>query len=125
MKPGSFRPFCIELRSASLVAGLFMAGLSAVAATNARQMWPLAAGTTWIYEVEGKWTTSGSSKSIEKHLRWTNEVEWAASNSKWHVAVVQGSAFGLGPAFRISYATATPMLEEACRRIQRFCGNLR
>jgi len=41
------------------------------------------------------------------------------------VAVVQGSAFGLGPAFRISYATATPTLEEACRRIQRFCGNLR
>ena len=41
------------------------------------------------------------------------------------VAVVQGSAFGLGPAFRISYAVATPVLEEACRRIQRFCGNLR
>ncbi|MGP0094158.1 MAG: pyridoxal phosphate-dependent aminotransferase [Xanthobacteraceae bacterium] len=40
------------------------------------------------------------------------------------VAVVQGTAFGLGPAFRISYATATPVLEEACRRIQRFCGNL-
>ena len=41
------------------------------------------------------------------------------------VAVVQGSAFGLGPAFRISYATATTALEEAGRRIQRFCGNLR
>jgi aspartate aminotransferase len=41
------------------------------------------------------------------------------------VAVVQGAAFGLGPAFRISYATATPALEEAGRRIQRFCGNLR
>jgi len=41
------------------------------------------------------------------------------------VAVVQGSAFGLGPAFRISYATATSALEEAGRRIQRFCGNLR
>ncbi|MEP9349394.1 pyridoxal phosphate-dependent aminotransferase [Xanthobacter sp. KR7-225] len=40
------------------------------------------------------------------------------------VAVVQGSAFGLGPAFRISYATATTDLEEACRRIQRFCGAL-
>jgi aspartate aminotransferase len=40
------------------------------------------------------------------------------------VAVVQGSAFGLGPAFRISYATKTENLEEACRRIQRFCGNL-
>src|SRR6187551_3651381 len=41
------------------------------------------------------------------------------------VAVVQGSAFGLGPAFRISYATKTSDLEEACKRIQRFCGNLR
>ncbi|MGE0749433.1 MAG: pyridoxal phosphate-dependent aminotransferase [Variibacter sp.] len=40
------------------------------------------------------------------------------------VAVVQGTAFGLGPAFRISYATKTEDLEEAGRRIQRFCGNL-
>jgi aspartate aminotransferase len=40
------------------------------------------------------------------------------------VAVVQGTAFGVGPAFRISYATKTEDLEEACRRIQRFCGNL-
>ncbi len=41
------------------------------------------------------------------------------------VAVVQGTAFGLGPAFRISYAVATAELEDACRRIQRFCGNLK
>jgi aspartate aminotransferase len=41
------------------------------------------------------------------------------------VAVVQGSAFGLGPAFRISYATKTSDLEEACRRIQQFCASLR
>jgi len=41
------------------------------------------------------------------------------------VAVVHGSAFGLGPAFRISYATKTEDLEEASRRIQRFCGNLK
>ncbi|MDR3496515.1 MAG: pyridoxal phosphate-dependent aminotransferase [Ancalomicrobiaceae bacterium] len=41
------------------------------------------------------------------------------------VAVVQGSAFGLAPHFRISYATATSALEEAGHRIQRFCGNLR
>jgi len=40
------------------------------------------------------------------------------------VAVVHGSAFGLGPAFRISYATKTEDLEEACRRIQRFCNSL-
>src|SRR5437764_9910230 len=41
------------------------------------------------------------------------------------VAVVQGTAFGLGPAFRIPYATKTEDLEEARRRIQRFCGNLK
>ncbi|ODN68589.1 pyridoxal phosphate-dependent aminotransferase [Methylobrevis pamukkalensis] len=41
------------------------------------------------------------------------------------VAVVQGSAFGLGPAFRISYATSNRDLEEACSRIQRFCASLR
>jgi aspartate aminotransferase len=41
------------------------------------------------------------------------------------VAVVHGAAFGLSPFFRISYATSTEALEEACRRIQRFCANLR
>jgi aspartate aminotransferase len=41
------------------------------------------------------------------------------------VAVVQGTPFGFGPAFRVSYATKTEDVEEACRRIQRFCGNLR
>jgi aspartate aminotransferase len=41
------------------------------------------------------------------------------------VAAVHGSAFGLGPNFRISYATSNQLLEEACHRIQRFCGALR
>ena len=40
------------------------------------------------------------------------------------VAAVHGSAFGLGPNFRISYATSEDVLEEACRRIQRFCASL-
>ena len=40
------------------------------------------------------------------------------------VAVVHGAAFGLSPFFRISYATGIKALEEACGRIQRFCGNL-
>jgi aspartate aminotransferase len=40
------------------------------------------------------------------------------------VAVVQGSAFGLGPNFRISYATSTHVLEDACGKIQRFCASL-
>ena len=41
------------------------------------------------------------------------------------VAVVQGSAFGLSPYCRISYATSETVLEEGCRRIQRFCAGLR
>ncbi|MCI5046990.1 MAG: pyridoxal phosphate-dependent aminotransferase [Aquisalinus sp.] len=41
------------------------------------------------------------------------------------VAVVFGAAFGLSPFFRISYATDTESLREACIRIQRFCSNLR
>ena len=41
------------------------------------------------------------------------------------VAAVHGGAFGMSPFFRISYATATETLEDACKRIQRFCGNLR
>jgi aspartate aminotransferase len=40
------------------------------------------------------------------------------------VAVVHGSAFGLDPYFRISYATATELLEDACRRIVRACERL-
>jgi len=40
------------------------------------------------------------------------------------VAVVFGEAFGLSPYFRVSYATATELLIEACERIQRACGNL-
>ncbi len=40
------------------------------------------------------------------------------------VAVVHGAAFGLSPYFRISYACSTEELEEACRRIQRFCASL-
>jgi aspartate aminotransferase len=64
--------------------------------------------------------TSGGGK------RLTNDEEFAAALlEEEKVAVVFGEAFGLGPAFRISYATSTEKLEEACRRIQRFCGNLK
>ena len=41
------------------------------------------------------------------------------------VSVVHGTAFGFSPYFRISYATSNEALEEACRRIQRVCGDLR
>jgi aspartate aminotransferase len=41
------------------------------------------------------------------------------------VAAVFGAAFGLSPNFRVSYATSDAVLEDACQRIQRFCGSLR
>ncbi len=41
------------------------------------------------------------------------------------VAAVHGAAFGLSPAFRISYATSEEILTEACTRIQRACSALR
>jgi len=40
------------------------------------------------------------------------------------VAAVQGEAFGLSPYFRISYATSTKDLLEACQRIKSFCLSL-
>jgi len=40
------------------------------------------------------------------------------------VAAVHGAAFGLSPHFRISYATSTEALEDACQRIQRACSAL-
>ncbi len=64
--------------------------------------------------------TSGGGRLIED-----DEAFVTALLEEEGVAVVQGSAFGLSPAFRVSYATATETLEEACSRIQRFCGSLR
>jgi aspartate aminotransferase len=42
-----------------------------------------------------------------------------------HVATVQGAAYGMSPYLRISYATDTASLREACARIQEFCWELR
>jgi aspartate aminotransferase len=75
-------------------------------------VYPSCAGTI------GKTTPSG--KRLENDEDFVTELLEAEG-----VAVVQGTAFGSGPAFRISYATSTSNLEEACRRIQRFCGNLK
>jgi len=41
------------------------------------------------------------------------------------VAAVHGGAFGMSPFFRVSYATSTEALTEACQRIQRFCASLK
>jgi len=54
-----------------------------------------------------------------------NDEEFAAALlAETGVAVVPGAAFGGSPAFRVSYATADPVLEEACARIAEFCAGL-
>ena len=53
-----------------------------------------------------------------------DEVFATALLEETGVAVVFGSAFGLSPNFRVSYATADETLREACARIQSFCAAL-
>ncbi len=55
----------------------------------------------------------------------TDEAFSTALLQEHGVAVVFGAAFGLSPAFRVSYATSNEALKEACHRIQTFCGGLR
>ncbi|GAA0599847.1 pyridoxal phosphate-dependent aminotransferase [Paenochrobactrum glaciei] len=83
---------------------------------------PTPEGAFYVYPscaaLIGKKTESG--KVIETDEDFVTELLEAEG-----VAVVHGSAFGLGPNFRISYATSEDLLEEACKRIQRFCASLR
>ena len=83
---------------------------------------PTPEGAFYVYpsckDLIGK--TAPSGKVIETDEDFVSELLQEEG-----VAVVHGSAFGLGPNFRISYATADEVLEQACVRIQRFCGALR
>ncbi|MCL7996832.1 pyridoxal phosphate-dependent aminotransferase [Brucella sp. 21LCYQ03] len=83
---------------------------------------PTPEGAFYVYPscagLIGKKTEAG--KVIETDEDFVTELLEAEG-----VAVVHGSAFGLGPNFRISYATSDELLEEACSRIQRFCASLR
>jgi aspartate aminotransferase len=65
----------------------------------------------------GKTTAEG--KILEND---TDVVAWLLESEG--IAVVQGAAFGLSPCFRISYATALDVLEDACTRIIRACKSL-
>ena len=87
-------------------------GISCPTPEGAFYVYPSCAGLI------GKTTPSG--KVIETDEDFVSELLEAEG-----VAVVHGSAFGLGPNFRISYATSEALLEEACIRIQRFCASLR
>ena len=83
---------------------------------------PKPEGAFYVYptirKLVGKSAPSG--KVIATDEDFANELLEAEG-----VAVVQGAAFGMSPFFRISYATSTKVLEEACTRIQRFCASLR
>ncbi len=69
-------------------------------------------------EAMGRKTPEG--KLIETDADFATELLEAQG-----VAVVQGSAFGAGPNFRVSYAASAALLENACHKIQAFCASLR
>jgi aspartate aminotransferase len=80
---------------------------------------PTPEGAFYVYPscegLIGKAAPSG--KVIESDVDFASELLEAEG-----VAVVHGTAFGLSPFFRISYATGNAVLEDACQRIQRFCA---
>jgi aspartate aminotransferase len=80
---------------------------------------PTPEGAFYVYPscagIVGK--TAPSGKIIANDEDFASELLEAEG-----VAVVHGAAFGLSPFFRISYATSEEILEDACTRIQRFCG---
>ncbi|HCP01148.1 MAG: aspartate aminotransferase [Alphaproteobacteria bacterium] len=86
-------------------------GLECMTPEGAFYVYPSAAGML------GKKTPDGdvlrSDEDVAKYLLGSQGV-----------AVVHGEAFGLSPHFRISYATATEVLIEACTRIQLACSVL-
>jgi aspartate aminotransferase len=79
---------------------------------------PLPEGAFYVYPscagLLGKKTPQGEIiKTDEDFVKYLLAAEG--------VAVVHGDAFGLAPHFRISYATGTDTLVEACKRIERAC----
>jgi aspartate aminotransferase len=87
-------------------------GISCPTPEGAFYVYPSCAGTIGRKTPDGK--TIGNDEDFVTYLL---EAEG--------VACVHGEAFGLSPHFRISYATSTQALEQACMRIQRACAALR
>lgn len=83
---------------------------------------PVPEGAFYVYPdasgVIGKTTPKG--RKIE-----TDEDLIAYFLDDYRVAAVHGGAFGLSPAFRISYATSEEVLKKACTRIQEACAALK
>ena len=87
-------------------------GLTCATPEGAFYVYPSCAGV--IGKASPKGTHIKSDKDFASALREEEQV-----------AVVFGEAFGLSPAFRISYATSTEALQEAMMRIKRFCAALK
>lgn len=86
-------------------------GLTCATPEGAFYVYPSCAGAMGKTTPEGKVL-----KTDEDFVTYLLETEG--------VAAVHGEAFGLSPHFRISYATSTDLLEDACQRIQRACAAL-
>ncbi len=86
-------------------------GLSCPTPEGAFYVYPDASG------VMGKTTAKGKKIDTDADL-----IDYFLDD--WRVAAVHGGAFGLSPGFRISYATSSDILKEACTRIQSACAAL-
>ncbi len=82
---------------------------------------PVPEGAFYVYpscaDCMGKTTRGGARLA-------TDEDFVTALLEEAGVAAVHGAAFGLSPYFRVSYATSTEALREACERIVTFCDGL-
>ena len=87
-------------------------GLSCPMPDGAFYVYPDASGTI------GKSTPAGKRIGSDDDL-----IGYLLDQAK--VAAVSGAAFGLSPAFRVSYATSETVLREACTRVQEACAALR
>jgi len=86
-------------------------GLSCPTPEGAFYVYPDATG------VMGKTTPKGKKIETDADL-----IDYFLDD--YRVAAVHGGAFGLSPSFRISYATSSDILKEACTRIQAACAAL-
>jgi len=86
-------------------------GLSCIRPNGAFYLFPSCAGMIGRKRPDGKVIETDS-----------DFVMWLIEEAG--VAAVPGSAFGLAPYFRISFATATERLEAACERIRAACEKL-
>ncbi len=100
-----------ERRDLCLTAFNAIDGLSCVTPVGAFYLFPSCAGMIGRTRPDGKVIETDS-----------DFVMWLVEEAG--VAAVPGSAFGLAPYFRISFATATENLEKACARIKAACDKL-